>query len=218
MTEVSIDDKKYIKLVKLIIPALIPIFYLQGYAYYCGTLAPYKLNEYLYPISPEQTFIHAFFFYTNLISHFKYILFFALSIFLINIFTSILIKSSKNYENEPKNKIETFITNFITKHRKAFFAPLLIVAVSYSFVFLLFLVLIPYNVGRNSESDDLKKIHYFKNKSFIELKNIPTNIKTEGVIIKSSQNLITFIDTNKKIHTVPISEIFSIVSDIEQNK
>lgn len=211
MPEEVLNRKKNLNILKFIIPALVPIFYMQGYAYYTGTLAPYNLNELFYPISPEQALVHAFFFYTGIFSYFNYILIFSASLFLF-LFTITFLVEKINYR--VTSRFEKIILDFIINHKKSLLPPIYIIIISYFLVLLFLIILVPYYVGNKSEIEDIKNEKYRRKEYYIDLNT--QEEKINAFIIQSSPNLITFIDENKKVITIPMSEIHSITSNLKE--
>lgn len=212
----SPQSKNKLEILKFVIPALIPILYMQGYAYYCGTISPYELSDFLYPISVEQTFIYTFFFYARLITNLKLSIFFIFSLFIIIPTIGVIFSKLGEKPERPEGKFNKAITDFILNNRIAFLIPSAITVIFYIFMIVMVATSIPYNLGQNAVYKKLNDENYLNRVHTISLQK--NNKQIIGNIVECSTNLVTIIDKNKKISTFPLSEVHSIVTNVKKQE
>lgn len=222
MKEDSILKKWWIKYL-IPIPSLVPVLYIQGIAYYQGTLSPYQLSDSLYPLSFEQALLHAFYFYLNTP---MYIFYFAigLTIFFFPLcFVGEALENRLNSAIPIIQKLAIFvlkISGFIKKYKDLFIIPGVLLVIAYFIYALTIIAVIPYLFAKHETLKKAKQAFatmgaklgdelVFEKKATIKLFYNGTIHEYKGIIIKRSEKMISFLDKNE-ISTYPMNNVLSI--------
>jgi hypothetical protein len=187
-------------------------------------MAPYKLSESIYPISFEQALIQSFFFYSQTpiyLIYLAFIMFFSMLPFYI---LENVVKKKQLFNNPFIDKLEQVyikIFSYFRKNKELFVIPGTIFVLVYLILITSLLVLAPYKLAIKDYSKKLTynlkqfdpniiKGELSLNDIFtIEIMNKGISRSYEGIIIKQSEQMVSFL-TKNGMSTYPMAHVVSI--------
>lgn len=213
------------------IPTIVPVLYVQGVAYYQGTLSPYNIPYNSYPLSFEDALLQAFFFYLKTPEYFLYITLALLVLFVPLCYLGQAAErklTSSNSVSKWLAKYGVNITKHFVKFKEIYTIPLITLLLAYVIYALSIIVVIPYLYAKHESSKNAVEAYNSINSPKIEavlykdnaIISIVENGKIndfEGKIIMQSNKAITFI-VNDSIMTFPINHVFSVKYILDKNK
>jgi hypothetical protein len=223
------ERKKLAGWLMYMIPApLGAILYLQGVAFYEGSLAPYGLSQSFYPLSFEQALLESFLFYAGTPIYFFSIGFIlALLMLPASILGDVAQRRLKSNNRIVRwvGLIGEWLNNHISKHKEALFFPGIIIGLGYVIIILMLLFVGPYGLARKASEEKVKKqmamIQMINDESgtaaadidngvTITLKNGDRPIFKTGIMIEGSERMITLL-TKDGLITIPVDKIESML-------
>lgn len=219
---------KKILLALLPIPGLIPVFYIQGLAYYEGSLLASGISPGLYPLGFEQILIRAYSFY---VSDFRNIFVCGL---LLALLLPLLSLALEKLSSRPRAtsvfalvaKPFEVMGSFFEKHVYAALPGFVILIYAYIALLGALLVVWPYK-----HAQDRAEIRIQKNlEALLDNSDAPCSVPVGGVamtfadeakdrvcgfIIASSPNLVSILLVNG-VHTFSLGAIGSIESSVSK--
>lgn len=208
------------------IPApIVAILYLQGVAFYEGSLAPYNLSQSFYPLSFEQALLESFLFYAQTP---QYIIFagivLAISVIPMSLLGNVAERrlQSNNRIIKRLGLIGDWINKHISKRKGALFVPGMIISLGYGIILLMLLFAGPYSLAKNASEEKLKQqiniinnvsgtaTADIKNEVTVIIENGNNPILKSGIMIKASERMITLL-TREGLITFPIDKIESVI-------